>query len=58
MEENIKRLKKDNTEYIFQLKNGNKNISEGELLKLSKKDVKELEIENYRETDEINNEKI
>lgn len=54
MEENIKRLKKDNTEYIFQLKNGNKNISEGELLKLSKKDVKELEIENYRETDEIN----
>ena len=54
MEENIKRLKKDNTEYIFQLKNGNKNISEVELLKLSKKDVKELEIENYRETDEIN----
>lgn len=54
MEENIKRLEKDNTEYIFQLKNGNKNISEGELLKLSKKDVKELEIENYRETDEIN----
>lgn len=54
MEENIKRLKKDNSEYIFQVKKENKNISEGELLKLPKKNVKELEIENYRETDEIN----
>ena len=54
MEENIKRLKKDNSEYVFQLKKGNENINEGKLLKLSKKDVKELEIENYRETDEIN----
>lgn len=54
MEENIKRLKKDNSEYTFQLKKENKNIKEAELIKLSKKDVKELEIENYRETDEIN----
>lgn len=54
MEENIKRLKKDNSEYIFQLKKENKNISERELLKLSKKDVKELEIENYCKIDEIN----
>jgi len=54
MEENIKRLKKDNSEYIFQLKKENKNVSEGELLKLSKKDVKELEIENYCKVDEIN----
>ena len=54
MEENIKKLKKDNSEYVFQLKETNKNINEGKLLKLSKKDVKELEIENYRETDTIN----
>ena len=54
MEENIKILKKDNSEYVFQLKNEKENISESELLKLSKKDVKELEIENYRETDAIN----
>lgn len=54
MEENIKRLKKDNSEYVFQLKKENKNISERELLKLSKKDVKKLEIENYRVIDEIN----
>lgn len=54
MEENIKRLKKDNSEYVFQLKKENKSIKEAELLKLSKKDVKELEIENYRETDAIN----
>ena len=54
MEENIKRLKKDNTEYIFQLKEGNENIKGAEMLKLSKNAVKELEIENYRETDEIN----
>ena len=54
MEENIKRLKKDNSEYLFQLKKENKNISESELLKLSKKDVKELEIENYCKTDAIN----
>ena len=54
MEENIKRLKKGNSEYLFQLKKENKNISESELLKLSKKDVKELEIENYCKTDAIN----
>lgn len=54
MEENIKRLKKDNSEYIFQLKKGNENINEGKLLKLPRNAVKELEIENYRETDEIN----
>lgn len=54
MKENIKRLKKDNSEYVFQLKKENKNIKEAELIKLSKKDVKELEIENYRKTDEIN----
>lgn len=54
MEENIKRLKKDNSEYIFQLKNERENTSESELLKLPKKDVKELEIENYCKTDEIN----
>lgn len=54
MEENIKILKKDNSEYIFQLKNEKENISERELLKLSKKDVKELEIENYCKTDAIN----
>lgn len=54
MEENIKRLKKDNSEYVFQLKKENKSIKEAELLKLSKKDVKELEIENYRKTDAIN----
>ena len=54
MEENIKRLKKDNSEYVFQLKKGNKSIKEAELLKLSKKDVKELEIENYCKTDAIN----
>ena len=54
MEENMKRLKKDNSEYTFQLKKENKNIKEAELIKLSKKDVKELEIENYCKTDEIN----
>lgn len=54
MEENIKRLKKDNSEYVFQLKKENKSISECELLKLSKKDVKKLEIENYCKTDAIN----
>lgn len=54
MEENIKRLKKDNSEYVFQLKKGDENINEGKLLKLPRNAVKELEIENYRETDEIN----
>ena len=54
MEENIKRLKKDNSEYVFQLKEGNENINEAEMFKLSKKDVKKLEIENYRVIDEIN----
>ena len=54
MEENIKRLKKDNSEYIFQLKKGNENINEGKLLKLPRNAVKELEIENYCKTDEIN----
>ena len=54
MEENIKRLKKDNSEYVFQLKEGNENINEAKMFKLSKKDVKKLEIENYRETDAIN----
>lgn len=54
MEENIKRLKKDNSEYVFQLKKENENINEGKLLKLPRNAVKELEIENYRETDEIN----
>ena len=54
MEENIKRLKKDNSEYVFQLKKENENINEGKLLKLPRNTVKELEIENYRETDEIN----
>lgn len=54
MEENTKRLKKDNSEYVFQLKKENESISESKLLKLSKKDVKELEIENYCKTDEIN----
>lgn len=54
MEENTKRLKKDNSEYVFQLKKENESISESKLLKLSKKDVKKLEIENYRVIDEIN----
>ena len=31
MEENIKKLKKDNSEYIFQLKKENKSIKETEL---------------------------
>ena len=36
------------------MKKGNENINEGKLLKLPRNAVKELEIENYRETDEIN----
>ena len=49
-----KKIKKNNSEYVFQLKKENESISESKLLKLSKKDVKELEIENYCKTDTIN----